>query len=92
MCVTVGTNGVVAPSSRVTVGTDGVVNPSLWVTEGADGVVTPSLWVAVGAGDGEYELGTGEGEFMILWVRVRAVRRAEQSNFSASGSDIIFWV
>ena len=49
----------------VTVGADKVVSLSLWVTVGTDGVVTPSLWGAVGAGDGEYELGTGDEELMI---------------------------
>ena len=50
------------------VGIDGFVTPSLGVTVGADRVVTPFSWVTVGAEDVEYELGTGEGELMILWA------------------------
>ena len=45
----------------------------------------------VGVGDGELELGTGREELIILRARVRAVRRSEWLNCSASGSDINFW-
>ena len=55
-------------SWRLNIVIDGFVTPSSWVTVGADRVVTPFSWVTVGAEDVEYELGTGEGELMILWA------------------------